>query len=105
MMLTLFTCPEQKRRQAIREGFDRLADIVPGMEGQGRSEGLVLTETVKYMRTQLAERRELVQKLERGGAVVDEAMKELGSPFRPRMPSPALTCLKADQTKSQRSSA
>ncbi|KAG9714418.1 hypothetical protein KCU73_g16218, partial [Aureobasidium melanogenum] len=27
---------EQKRRQAIREGFDRLAEIVPGMSGQGR---------------------------------------------------------------------
>jgi heteromeric Ino2p/Ino4p transcription factor len=33
---------EQKRRQAIRDGFDRLATLVPGMEGQGRSESLVL---------------------------------------------------------------
>ena len=33
---------EQKRRLAIREGFDRLADIVPGLEGQGRSESIVL---------------------------------------------------------------
>jgi hypothetical protein len=41
---------EQKRREAIREGFDRLASIVPGMEGQGRSEAVVLDATVKYLR-------------------------------------------------------
>lgn len=33
---------EQKRRMAIREGFDRLTEIVPGLEGQGRSENIVL---------------------------------------------------------------
>jgi len=33
---------EQKRRLAIREGFDRLTEIVPGLEGQGRSESIVL---------------------------------------------------------------
>lgn len=33
---------EQKRRMAIREGFDRLTEIVPGLEGQGRSESIVL---------------------------------------------------------------
>ncbi|KAK8000305.1 hypothetical protein PG990_012905 [Apiospora arundinis] len=44
---------EQKRRQAIRDGFDRLCELVPGLEGQGRSEGLVLKRTVEYMREQL----------------------------------------------------
>ena len=29
---------EQKRRQAIRMGFDRLAAMTPGMHGLGRSE-------------------------------------------------------------------
>jgi len=29
---------EQKRRQAIRMGFDRLAAMTPGMNGMGRSE-------------------------------------------------------------------
>jgi heteromeric Ino2p/Ino4p transcription factor len=33
---------EQKRREAIRQGFDRLTEIVPGLEGQGRSESIVL---------------------------------------------------------------
>lgn len=50
---------EQKRRQAIREGFDRLASIVPGMAGQGRSESVVLQATVQYMREQMAKKEEL----------------------------------------------
>lgn len=50
---------EQKRRQAIRDGFDRLTDLVPGLEGQGRSESVVLKKTVDFMREQLAERIEL----------------------------------------------
>lgn len=50
---------EAKRREAIREQFDRLADIVPGMEGQGRSEAVVLQATVEYMREQLAKKEDL----------------------------------------------
>jgi len=50
---------EQKRRQAIREGFDRLAEIVPGMKGQGRSEAQMLTATVDEMRAQLAYKEKL----------------------------------------------
>jgi heteromeric Ino2p/Ino4p transcription factor len=63
---------EQKRREAIREGFDRLARMVPGMEGQGRSEGLVLGKTVEYMLEQLATRRDLVSQLEAMGEDVEE---------------------------------
>jgi|TARA_R110002003_G_scaffold54_11_gene4790 hypothetical protein len=51
---------EQKRREAIREGFDRLASIVPGMEGQGRSEAVVLEATVKYLREQIVARNNLI---------------------------------------------
>jgi hypothetical protein len=51
---------EQKRREAIREGFDRLASIVPGMEGQGRSEAVVLEATIKYMREKIVERRKII---------------------------------------------
>lgn len=50
---------EQKRRQAIREGFDRLAEIVPGMKGQGRSEAQMLTATVEEMRNQLSDKEKL----------------------------------------------
>lgn len=51
---------EQKRREAIREGFDRLASIVPGMDGQGRSEAVVLEATIKYMREKIVERQKII---------------------------------------------
>jgi hypothetical protein len=66
---------EQKRRQAIREGFDRLTDLVPGIEGMGRSEGLVLKRTAEYMRDQLAERQTMVDSIEKAGGTVDEKHK------------------------------
>ena len=58
---------EQKRRQAIRDGFDRLATIVPGMEGQGRSENLVLQATIEYMKAQLDEYQRLVAQARASG--------------------------------------
>ncbi|KAI0397477.1 hypothetical protein F5Y17DRAFT_373945 [Xylariaceae sp. FL0594] len=67
---------EQKRREAIRAGFDRLCDLVPGLEGQGRSEGLVLKRTVEFMREQLVRRRELVQAREARGEHVEDSLKE-----------------------------
>lgn len=67
---------EQKRRQAIREGFDRLTELVPGLEGQGRSEGIVLKRTVDFMRDQLEERRRLVQAIEERGGHVDDSVKK-----------------------------
>lgn len=66
---------EQKRRQAIREGFDRLASQVPGLEGQGRSEGLVLNRTVQFMLEQLEERRQMIEKIESQGGKVDPELK------------------------------
>ncbi|KAI0422639.1 hypothetical protein F5X98DRAFT_324835 [Xylaria grammica] len=63
---------EQKRREAIRAGFDRLCELVPGLEGQGRSEGLVLGRTVAFIRAQLVLRRELVQAAEARGDTVTE---------------------------------
>ncbi|KAF2808261.1 uncharacterized protein BDZ99DRAFT_358172, partial [Mytilinidion resinicola] len=58
---------EQKRRQAIRDGFDRLASIVPGMEGQGRSEAVVLEATIKFMRSKISERKALVEAAKEAG--------------------------------------
>ncbi|KAJ4164843.1 hypothetical protein LMH87_006498 [Akanthomyces muscarius] len=66
---------EQKRRQAIREGFDRLTELVPGLEGQGRSEGLVLKKTVEYMRQQLDERQSMIERVEQTGGAVDPELK------------------------------
>ncbi|KAI0427494.1 hypothetical protein F5Y09DRAFT_28783 [Xylaria sp. FL1042] len=67
---------EQKRREAIRAGFDRLCELVPGLEGQGRSEGLVLKRTVDYMKEQLIKRRELVKAAEARGEQVSDKLKE-----------------------------
>jgi hypothetical protein len=68
-------CLEQKRRQAIREGFDRLTELVPGLEGQGRSESVVLKKTVDYMRAQLEERRKLIDRIEGLGGKVEQGMR------------------------------
>ncbi|KAL1589716.1 hypothetical protein WHR41_01692 [Cladosporium halotolerans] len=56
---------EQKRRQAIRQGFDRLAAQVPGCEGMGRSEALVLQATVNEMKAQTALKEKLKKKIMR----------------------------------------
>nr|POE79790.1 protein ino4 [Quercus suber] len=50
---------ERKRREAIREGFDRLSEIVPGMGGQGRSEAVVLQHTVQYLMEEQMKREKL----------------------------------------------
>ena len=73
---------EQKRRQAIREGFDKLTELVPGLEGQGRSEGLVLKKTVDHMREKIEERRVIVAEIEaKGGKVDDELKRPLYGPM------------------------
>ncbi|KAK2784941.1 hypothetical protein FQN53_008127 [Emmonsiellopsis sp. PD_33] len=66
---------EQKRRAAIREGFDRLTELVPGLEGQGRSEGVVLRKTVDFMQLKLQERRDLVEEIEKRGGAIDDSMR------------------------------
>ena len=63
---------EQKRRQAIREGFDEIAALTPGMEGQGRSEALVLQGFTAEMKRQLARRWRLVALLEEQGKDTSE---------------------------------
>lgn len=68
---------EQKRRQAIREGFDRLTELVPGLEGQGRSENVVLKKTVDYIRSQLAERKRLIKRVEELGGQVEHNMERI----------------------------
>ncbi|PWW75049.1 hypothetical protein C7212DRAFT_206298 [Tuber magnatum] len=61
---------EQKRRMAIREGFDRLTEIVPGLEGQGRSESIVLKKSVDHMRDVLDERQELIRRIKALGGEI-----------------------------------
>ncbi|KAH8766775.1 helix-loop-helix DNA-binding domain-containing protein [Diaporthe sp. PMI_573] len=66
---------EQKRRQAIRDGFDKMATIVPGLEGQGRSEGHVLNISVQFILEQVQERRRLIEQIEARGGVVSDELK------------------------------
>jgi len=63
---------EQKRREAIREGFDRLSTIVPGIEGQGRSEAIVLNSTLSYTHEQILRRRELLEEAKKLGMDTSE---------------------------------
>lgn len=48
---------------------------MPGLEGQGRSEGVVLKQTVEFMQAKLRERAELVAEIERRGGSVDEGLR------------------------------
>lgn len=66
---------EQKRRAAIREQFDRLADLTPGMKGQGRSEGVVLAKAVEFAKEQIEENKKLVAAIEALGGNVDPKLK------------------------------
>ncbi|KAJ5088664.1 hypothetical protein N7456_012280 [Penicillium angulare] len=66
---------EQKRRAAIREGFDRLTELVPGLEGQGRSESIVLQKTVDFIHLKLQERHNLIAEVENKGGRVDESLR------------------------------
>jgi heteromeric Ino2p/Ino4p transcription factor len=67
---------EQKRRQAIREGFDRLATLTPGMDGQGRSENLVLQSTLEFLRKEIQHHKELIQQAEEMGIDTSEMTVE-----------------------------
>ena len=58
---------EQKRRQAIREGFDEIADLTPGLSGHGRSEALVLDGASRYLKSLFAERWQLLQRAQEQG--------------------------------------
>ncbi|KAI9883415.1 MAG: hypothetical protein M1823_004811 [Watsoniomyces obsoletus] len=66
---------EQKRRQAIRDAFDRLTELVPGIQGQGRSEGLVLKKTLETMHEAMGERKKLIAEIEGLGGQVPEDLK------------------------------
>lgn len=61
---------EQKRRQNIRTGYDRLSETVPRLEGLARSEAYVLQETVAFGRALVTRRLELIQTLKERGLEV-----------------------------------
>ncbi|SMQ45459.1 unnamed protein product [Zymoseptoria tritici ST99CH_3D7] len=48
---------EKKRRDAIRVGFDRLAHVVSGTQGQGRSEAVIVHDTLAFTRGTIEKRK------------------------------------------------
>jgi len=50
---------ERQRREAVRDGFNALAALTPGMAGQGRSEVKVLLATLQYHKEQLSTKNQL----------------------------------------------
>ena len=66
---------ENKRRNAIRDQFSALSYIVPGTEGQERSEYVMLQKSVSYLREILEERRELISQVEKRGGIVEDRLR------------------------------
>ncbi|EGR52850.1 uncharacterized protein TRIREDRAFT_21255 [Trichoderma reesei QM6a] len=54
---------EQKRRTLIKEGFDDLCEIVPGLRGGGFSKSTMLTMTAEWLEELLLGNRELTAQL------------------------------------------
>lgn len=54
---------EQKRRTLIKEGFDDLCDLVPGLKGGGFSKSTMLTMTAEWLEEILVGNRELTAQL------------------------------------------
>ncbi|KAK4178843.1 hypothetical protein QBC36DRAFT_93237 [Triangularia setosa] len=67
---------EQKRRHAIREAYDNLCTQVPGLEGQARSEGVVLNGIVDYVRKLMLERQKMIAECEAKGMEVPPGVRE-----------------------------
>lgn len=56
---------EQKRRQVIRDAFDELTMLVPGLgRSQSKSEAIVLRRTVEHIHAQQGERNRLMNEVE-----------------------------------------
>ncbi|KAK4162086.1 hypothetical protein QBC43DRAFT_322300 [Cladorrhinum sp. PSN259] len=66
---------EQKRRQAIRDAFDKLCIIVPNLEGQARSEGIVLNRTIDHIREEMKERQKMIAELDAHGIAVPAELR------------------------------
>ncbi|KAK9469465.1 hypothetical protein V1512DRAFT_288654 [Lipomyces arxii] len=62
---------EQKRRQAIRDGFDALTELVPGLtRSQSRSEAVVLQKSLAFLKEKLDEHKTLIERVNNLGGQV-----------------------------------
>ena len=48
---------------------------MPGLEGQGRSESIVLQKTVDFIHVKLQERHDLIAEIESKGGRVDDSFR------------------------------
>ncbi|KAJ4501909.1 Transcription factor [Exophiala dermatitidis] len=75
---------ENKRRTAIRQRFTELSHMVPGAEGQERSEQVMLSKTTEFLRAMLLEQRRLIEVADSQGIQVDPGWRlrddDLGGP-------------------------
>lgn len=55
---------EQKRRTLIKEGFDDLCDLIPGLQSRGLSKSTMLTMAGEYLEQLLDGNKELMEQLE-----------------------------------------
>lgn len=67
---------ENKRRENIREQYELLARLVPGMAGNAKSEHLLLGGAVDWALELMKERKRMVEEIEARGGVVDDDLKK-----------------------------
>ena len=72
---------ENKRRNAIRERFTELSLMVPGAEGQERSEQVMLNKSTDFLRKMLREQRHLEMMADARGVKFDEEIRLKPSDF------------------------
>jgi hypothetical protein len=75
---------ENKRRTAIRERFTELSQMVPGAQGQERSEQVMLGKTTDFLKDMLQEQRRLEALADSQGIHLDASTRmrddDLGGP-------------------------
>lgn len=66
---------EKRRRANVRNGYAKLCDIVPGLQGYSRSEGVVVWHTVQYIIDQINLKNSLISQLEENGVNVANELR------------------------------
>ena len=72
---------ENKRRGAIRERFTDLSQMVPGTQGQERSEQVMLTKTAEFLKQLLREQRQLEAMADARGILVNDKYRLTDSDY------------------------
>ena len=72
---------ENKRRNAIRERFTDLSTMVPGTQGQERSEQVMLQRTGEFLKRQINELRQLEAMADQRGVPIEKRERLKDSDF------------------------